>query len=207
MTTLEHHVLRSDPYDLHFFENMQDALELAAARGVEFEYIGDERLSDDVVRFMYVQRDGNAQLAVVNDYTAGVRYLIVGASDETEAAQIAAIFGERLPFVPLQELQEYASRHMDHDPAALIRLALGAGNRVDTPTMAVFRTAFQHPEPLVRFRAAEAAGLTCWPESMLVLNALTHSDPSPEVREMARRALAACREAGMDSQSAERIAP
>jgi hypothetical protein len=188
-----HYVLRSQPTDLSFFDTMQAAIDdIKEKHGLEFKYSHSEELGKNLGHFIYLEKENRALLRVVDDHRTPVRYLIADASTEQDVEQLCSWLGESLAFIPLQELQQDARAKGETEPEALIRLGLGAGQTADPETQKILSDSMQSTEAIVRFRAAEAAHLTQWPEFIPALTKLKESDSSPEVREMAGKALESC---------------
>ena len=185
-----HFVLRSEPTDLSFFDTMEAALDAVREKhGLDIEYSHSEEIAENLGRHIYMETDNRALLRVVDDHRTPVRYLIVECLTDQGVDQLSKWLGESLPFIALQELQGEARATGATNPESLIRLALGAGETADPETQEILSDGLQAPDAMVRFRAAEAASLTQWPEFIPALTKLKESDPSPEVREMAGRAL------------------
>jgi hypothetical protein len=201
-----HYVLRSQPTELSFFDTMQAAIDVIQEKhGLDFKYSHSENMGENLGRHIYVEMGNRALLRVVNDHRTPVRYLIVDASTDQGVEELSSWLGESLPFILLQELQQDARAKGTTDPGALIRLAIGAGEMADPETQKILSDSMQATEAIVRFRAAEAAGLVQWPEFIPALTKLKESDSSPEVREMAGKALEACqRRIGKEPNSEEK---
>lgn len=192
-----HFVLRSEPTDLSFFDTMQAALDAVQKKhGLDFEYSHSEDIAENLGRHIYMETENRALLRVVDDHRTPVRYLIVEASTDKGAEHLGSWLGESLPFVPLQELHQEARAKGETEPGTLTRLAIGAGQSADPETKEILLNGMQSRDAQVRFRAAEAASLTQWPEFIPALTKLKESDTSPEVREMAGKAIEACQRSG-----------
>jgi hypothetical protein len=184
-------VLRSDPADLSFFNEIQAAIEsLEESHGLRAEYRGYDLRGAGLGRHSYVVADG-AEISVVEDFQLHVRYMIV------EAPPGHAIWSTDFPngvleVVPLDELQDAAAETMGRDPNSLVRMALGTGPTEDERSVALVNEGLRSEDDLVRFRAAEAAALTGWEVFIGELQWLAEHDVSPEVREMASKAFESC---------------
>jgi len=189
MTVESYYVLESNPNDSVFVNVLIRTIDAAGEVGMMFDLPGRDNLSVDLTRLTFRERTGRAQIILVDDSTATVRYLIVAAESIPDAKKLTIWLSKRLPFRSLASLQADARRVVGSDPEALVRLALGTSATSDPETLAIFRDGMRSPEPLVRFRAAEAASLTRWPDLRSDLEQLQVNDPSPEVREIARRGL------------------
>lgn len=188
-----HLPLRSNPKDLDFFDRMQDALDvLERQHGLSFEYKFSQELASNLVHHIYLERNERALLRLVDDFATPVRYLIIEAMTQKEVLQIGNWLGEHLPFISLKELQQEAHQNMLKDPKSLVRLAIGVGEEFDPISFEVIHQGLHSSDEQIRFRAAEAASLTQWPEFVPELENIYHNDPVAEVREMAARSLEAC---------------
>jgi len=189
-----YYVLRSPPTDTEFYTVFEAGLaHLRQEHALDFWYEHHEELAENLGRHIYSEIDEKARLRLVEDFENSVRYLIVEAPTKNDAEQIGAWVAPHLPFIPLNELQEVARSTMEHDPAALVRMALATAEDSDPVSLEILQRGMKSNNVQVRFSAAEAASLAPWPELIPPLEKLKEKDPSKEVREMAGEALKACR--------------
>jgi HEAT repeat protein len=175
---------------LDFVDTLNDAFDdIAVSKGYRFRYSFSQQGGEGLVRLGYMEDKKRAAISLVDDNHSEVRYLIVeGESDQT-VSEIASALRERLPVIPLAELEETARRNFAQDPKTLIRLAVGSGEREDATAAAIIRQALDHPDRNVRLKAVEAASITQWSSLLPELERKRGEDPDPEVRETAGRAL------------------
>lgn len=187
------YILRSAPGELTFFDTFRGALDqLKKEHGMEFKYALFEEGADDLARHVYWEAQERAILNLVEDFDVSVRYLIIEAASQEDVEHLGERLGEFLPFIPLAELQEEARQKMMDDPQVVVRMALGTNELSDPVSLEILRNGLSSDNELVRFRAAAAASLTQWTEFLEELRQMNQNDPSPEVQEMARRAVEAC---------------
>lgn len=188
-----HCVLNTDPGDPQLLDVIETALdEMDKTLGIGLYYAFYQEGGEGLGRHVYEEMDKRAILSLVEDFLLPVSYLIIEAPKREIVESISQLLSEYLPFVSLEELQQAAIRNIVDKPKALVRMALGAGDQADSVSVEIIRDALRSEDELVRFRAAEAASLTQWPEFLADLPPLVQGDSSPEVREMARRAVEAC---------------
>lgn len=189
-----YYMLRSIPRDLTILHQMDSALaQIAQRHGLTFTYDRAQQDGDDLVRHIYLDPTGNSSLSLVSDLQVPARYLQIETRTSEEAQQLGQWLSESLPFIPLAELQQDARHGGEAAPYLLVRLALGAGQQAEAETTAILDNGLRSANDLMRFRAAQAMGLTSWPVFATQLADHSQTDPSLEVREMARLSLTACK--------------
>jgi hypothetical protein len=187
-----HAVLYSDPKDLNFLDLFQDALDtILENHRYHFVRTKFETATNDLMRHIYTEQRRRITLSLALDMRLQLRYFEIESELPEETDKVASWLEELLPVAPLSELQETAREMMQDDPDALVRLALGVSDSSDPISLQLLRDGMTSPDELVRFRAAEAASLTRWPELRSDLKRLL-DDSSPEVRKMASHAVKAC---------------
>ncbi|NET60489.1 MAG: HEAT repeat domain-containing protein [Symploca sp. SIO2E6] len=190
----QYHVLETDPSELSFLDTMQDALDLIEEQyGTKFSYTFYEKGGEGLGRHIYTEEHEQAIISLVVDFAIPTYYLIIEAPTQEKSGIISSWLNDILSFTPLDTLQENARSQMHKNPQSLVRMALGAGKDSDSVSLEILLSALRSQAPLVRFRAAEAASLTGWPEFKPLLEFMSQSDESNEVREMASQSLKAFR--------------
>src|SRR6478609_1929478 len=158
-----------------------------------FEYRFRTAEADDLFHDKWEAKDTRAVLTLVSNRSTPVLYLMIEAGDRETVDEIAEGLDAKLPFLSLAELKDRAAG-FDRDPSALVRLALGSDHpQADAGTVEILERAFSHEQPLIRFRAAEAAALAPSADLRAPLEALAQDDPDESVRQMAEIAGDACR--------------
>lgn len=186
-----HIVFDSHPDDLEFFDHLAETLDaIVERRGTWFPLVRTHDDADGVVRHEYAGPDG--EIHVVSDFELGVRYGIVHVDDPDTRDGVLSDLASALPVLQLEELRRRADEA--EDPIAFYELGLGAPREFDDATARVIRDGLAADDPLVRFHALQAAGLTQWQGLLSDVARLT-SDTSPEVSELAG---AVMRTLGMD---------
>ncbi len=168
-----HCVLRDASRTMTIFDRLKVVLaQLLEKQDLDFHYAFYRDIGRNLGEHVYMETHDRALLHLVEDFETPVRYLQVGAEDDITLDAIETILQEILDIVPLCELQEYARREMRSNPAALIRLALGAGGQSDPQTLEILVLGLRDENPKVRRLATEAASLTGWPELTSLLGPL-----------------------------------
>ena len=187
-------VLDSDPADDSLRWDLDEVLRDAVPdHGFEYRFRSAE--ADDLFHDKWEAKDTKAILTLVSNRATPALYVMIEAGDRGTVDEIANALEGKLPFLSLAELKDRASR-FDEDPSALVRLALGSEHpQADAGTVKIIERAFSHEQPLIRFRAAEAAALAPSADLVAPLDALAQDDPDQSVREMAEIAGDACRPA------------
>ena len=187
------YVLRSNPGELTFIDKFLDALDLINEKyGMEFEYALFEEGASDLARHVYLETQERAILSLCEDFAVPARYLMVEAATQQEVDHLGEWLKNLLPFIPLEELQQEAREKINDDPQVLVRMALGTYQLADPISLEILREGLRSDNVLVRFRAAAATSFTEWIDFLPDLIPITENDPSPEVREMAIKAVEAC---------------
>jgi hypothetical protein len=190
----QYYVLETDPSELSFLDTMQDALDLIEEQyGTRFSYAFYEKGGEGLGRHVYVEEHKQAIISLAVNFAIPTYYLIVEAATQEKLELISSLLNDILFFVPLETLQKNARNQMYYNPQSLVQMALGTGNNSDSESLEILLSALRNQDPLVRFRAVEAASLTGWSEFTPLLEFMSQSDESSEVREMASQALKTCR--------------
>lgn len=197
MVSRSYLVLRSHPDDTAVFEALYDAFDrLSVEHGFALEFVGTEETDPDLVQHRYQDTADRALLTLVNDWRAGAQYLMAEAPTPEAAERVTGTLRLVLGGWTVAELQAQAQARMEDEPETLLRMALGVGERADPRTVELLSRGARSDDPLVRFRAAEAAAIAGWPGLADVFRPLRDGDESPEVREMAGHAVAAAERTG-----------
>lgn len=183
-------VLRSEPGHLDFVDTLNDAFDdIAAATGYRFRYAFSKQAGEGLMRLGYMEEKKRAAISLIDDHQSRLSYLMVEAESDRTASDVSSWLRERLPTIPLSELQDVARRDLATDPQSLVRLAVGSGERPDETSAALIRQGLEHADAKTRKAAVEAASLTRWPEFLPELERKLREDADPAVRETAARAL------------------
>jgi hypothetical protein len=187
-------VLESDPSDDGVRWTVDAAL-TASLGDLGFEYRFRQPGEETLYRDVWEAAGTRAIVSLVADLETPVHYVMVEGESDDLIGRIASALAAALPAVALETLQERAAR-VDEDPASLVRLALGADAFApDQRTVELIAAGFEHEQPLVRYRAAEAAALAPSASLLQRLDALAREDPNESVRGMAAHAAQAHRPA------------
>jgi hypothetical protein len=187
-------VLDSDPHDDGLRWNLDRALP-AVLPDLGFEYRFRKTDHASLVRDIWEAAGTQAILTLMSDRATPAHYLMIEAGSDELVARISRELENVIPAMPLSTLQERAER-VDEDPSALVRLALATDAYAPDPrSVDLIAAGFAHDEPLVRYRAAEAAALAPHEAFLATLEALAREDPNESVRGMAKMAADACRPA------------
>jgi hypothetical protein len=185
-------VLDSDPFDDGLRWNLDRAL-AAALPELDFEYRFRRKKTEQLIHDIWEAADTKAILTLVSDRGTPAHYVMIEAGDEPTVDRVADALDGELPVIALRELQARASR-VDEDPAALVRLALGTEYPApDLRSAELIAAGFRHEQPLIRYRAVQAAALAPTDEFHATLDELARDDPDPSVRGMAETAIRALR--------------
>lgn len=183
-------VLDTDPADDSLRWDLDEVL-TDALPDYGFEYRFRRAEADDLVHDVWEAKDTRATLRLVANRATPAHYVLIQAGADETVNEIADGLEGKLPILAPAELYDRASGY-EEDPSALVRMALGA----DFPdpgaeTVSLIERAFSHEQPLIRYRAAEAAALA--PSAALrgPLEALAQDDPDESVRQMAEIAIEA----------------
>ena len=183
-------VLDSDPRDDALRWTFDRALPTCLP-DVAFTYAFRDRGGPDLLRDRWEATGAVAILSLVSDRRTPAHYLMIEAGSPELVERIAAAVSSVLPVIPLATLQVRAET--SDDPSALVRLALGSDARgPDDRSAEIIAKGFDHPDALVRYRAAEAAGLAPRRDFGPRLAAMAGDDPDPAVRGMAVIAARTC---------------
>jgi hypothetical protein len=185
-------VLDSDPANDSFRWDLDEVLR-EAVPDYGFEYRFRDRQADDLSHDKWEAKDTKAILTLVANLATPAHYLMIEAGEPETVDEIAAALEGKLPVLSLAQLKDRAER-FDQDPSALVRLALGSDYpQADADTVRIIERALEHEQPLIRFRAAEAAALAPNADLRGPLDAVARNDPDESVRQMAEIAGVACR--------------
>jgi hypothetical protein len=186
-------VLDSDPEDDGLRWNLDRALPgLLPDAGFEHRY--REGDPNGLQRDVWEGKDTKAILSLVADHKTPSHYVLVEATTEALADQIAEELGSVLPVLSLATLQERAQD--GDDPSDLVRMAQGADPvKLDARSAKIIAAKLGDEDALTRYRAAQAAGLAPLPEFLEPLEAMAEGDEESSVRSMAKLAADACRPA------------
>jgi len=189
-------VLRVSPRDINFVDTRQDAIyALEAELGVRLREDVSSLPQKGVARFVFRDVEGQLMLAEVLDIENDVRYLEVGSPSPEMTRRVGEWLIQHLPVVPLEELQDEARLHMQDDPHALVRMALGSSadrHSEDKQGLEILERGLRDEDELVRYYAAMAAVFAGWASLTPTLRTLSREDPDEDVRRMANHALDTC---------------
>lgn len=176
-------VLDSDPEDDGLRWNLDRSLR-ALLPDVGFEHRYREGKPGGIQRDVWEATDTAAILSLVADHRTPSHYVLVESKTEELADRVARELETVLPVIPLERLQELAEE--GEDPSALVRMAQGADPvRLDDKSASIIEKAFDDDEALVRYRAAQAAGLAPRSQFHASLERMATTDEDSSVRKMA----------------------
>jgi hypothetical protein len=188
-----HYVLRGTADPIALSDRLSEGLRAVREElGLDLRYGFYRDLADTLGEHVYLEEHDRALVHLVEDDALPARYLQIGADTASTVEAIAACLRGSVDWIGLPELQRIARTEMEHEPSALVRMALGAGPQADSESLALLAAGFDSPSEALRLKAIEAAAMLCWPELLPRVGALGDSDASPEARELARSALEAC---------------
>lgn len=130
----------------------------------------------------------------VEDDLLGVAYVrLIG--DDAEAESAAATFAAELDTIATEEAVEWTYRAATSEQRVLAAsyLAASAPSAADPRVAAALERLLADDDPEVRRAGIFACSYPSWPELDPLLEQVRRHDPEPEIREAARRALAAIR--------------
>jgi hypothetical protein len=163
------------------------------ANGFDFAIAEDETYSDGSSQLVWEDDGERANVSCVRTGENGFSYCVVTAAKRIDARHVFEALGERVAFVPLEELQDDARRRLMFFPEGLEKVAIAAGERSDPVSLELIRDGLEHRGPRVRLHAARAAARTRWHDLVDDLERMIRVEPDAEVLEAAEAALVCCR--------------
>jgi hypothetical protein len=139
----------------------------------------------------YVFETEGMKLVFCEDYSTGVSYIEISASDDALASEALAIFRALPQVVPAKERPLVRKNYRKH-PGLLVALVMAEQGSRNPATAAIVRDAMKDDHEEVRFAAATAAAQAAWPELREDVERLKKEDPAKSVRSMASLALKHC---------------
>lgn len=183
-------VLDSDPDDSFRWELDRLLQEHLADLGFEYRFREDK--TDNLYQDVWEGKDTKAILDLVADLDAPYHYIMVASGSRELTDQIAdkLLSIEAIPIISLEKLQNLAEVGDESSASALPRMALATDNYdVDKRSISIILSAFKHEQPLIRYRAVQAAGLALAIEFPPILKELAKNDPDEAVRSIAEKAI------------------
>jgi hypothetical protein len=162
---------------------LHDFLEENRARMVPREYV-------------YVSRDGQSAIHIVDDFVAGFCYLAVQGR---LAEPTARLLPKKVPMYSDDELLAWVEGADTPESLGdgIRRLGVAAPSAHDPRIFAAFERAFTHSDARARVAAVQASAYPSWPEFKPVLERLVRDDPDATVRAEATIMLEAFAEQGI----------
>lgn len=179
-------VLDSEPNDSFRWD--LDRLLHTHLADIGFEYRFREKKTDSLHRDAWEGKDTVSILDLNADLDTPAHYIMISSGSQELSDQIAEklLAIEAIPIISLEKLQDIAEKGDEASADALPRMALATDpNNVDKRSIDIILASFKHEQPLIRYRAAQAAGLALAIEFPPILKQLAKNDSDKAVRSMA----------------------
>lgn len=176
--------------DIDSFRWNLDSLLQGWLKDFDFQHRYREGDPVGLQRDVWEAKDTAAILSLVEDHKTPAKYIIVESGSHETTDKIADKLDEvpMVATVSLKELQHLAEN--SNNPSELVRMALATTPEdVDKRSVEIILAALKHKQPLVRYRAAQAAGLALSVEFPPMLKDLAKNDSDEAVRSMAEHAI------------------